>query len=499
MSQPIPVTGIVRFSVYVTVFLAIVLFLSANTSIWTDELFTLNTSAHGIGAAIRDSGVVEYQPPLYFALLTVWRHINVSLFWARAFSIVASLASLALVFFWLDGSTMLPADLKFLCVAINPYFIYFAVEARAYAFTVLLSILLFGFFRRGYLLSDHVVSGRMNYVIVAVLGLYTHYYFVLPLLANGAYLVVNRNWKNIWHYLVSMVVVAVVAIPLLPGVLQQFGSIASETTPIGLKSSGALLLRFIVDHILLALRYTPLPVSVKWVVRFTFGVLVISAMAFHLADENASFRCPECYYVWFSVVFQAVSLWIVFGMLTRDQIQARHAAFLFVPMVIAVLSYTNSLLPKWLHFSFVAALSLLYLLSSIERFGDLYKDHDWPMIVEIVEQNEKPGQPIFVFTSLSSKSFEFYYEGVNNIIPLPDEFDFSRGWEQQLPFRLSDQVQLDRSLDRHDAGWLLVDNWRSYNEINFNQDQLIGSFHSKYNVIDAWEFPTGIQLEFFSR
>src|SRR5437868_1147370 len=58
--------------------------------IWSDEGSTLYTTEHGIAWAIQNAATFERQAPLYFWLLSLWREMNGSIFFARVPSIAAS-------------------------------------------------------------------------------------------------------------------------------------------------------------------------------------------------------------------------------------------------------------------------------------------------------------------------------------------------------------------------------------------------------------------------
>src|SRR5687768_10173062 len=74
--------------------LAIALPLSLQINIWADEASTLYTTQNGFFRAFQNLFTDEKQAPLYFLLLSLWRKINDSVFFARLFSVLFSLLSI---------------------------------------------------------------------------------------------------------------------------------------------------------------------------------------------------------------------------------------------------------------------------------------------------------------------------------------------------------------------------------------------------------------------
>src|ERR1700737_2905171 len=69
--------------------LALTVWLSAALSIRVDEAYSLHTTSNGLAYAVREALVWEIQPPLYFAALEAWLHLDGSIFFARLLSVLA--------------------------------------------------------------------------------------------------------------------------------------------------------------------------------------------------------------------------------------------------------------------------------------------------------------------------------------------------------------------------------------------------------------------------
>src|ERR1043165_7205748 len=76
------------------VHLAIAVPLAWYLNIWSDETSSLYSTEHGFVYAFQNAAAFERQAPLYFWLLSLWRELNGSIFFARIPSIIASVASI---------------------------------------------------------------------------------------------------------------------------------------------------------------------------------------------------------------------------------------------------------------------------------------------------------------------------------------------------------------------------------------------------------------------
>ncbi len=167
---------------------------SVHKSLWIDEAYTEYTTRLPLLAAIHRSWHYELQPPLYFAVLDVWRDINRSVMFGRALSTLAAVAfvlvmaaigrRLGLRRWWWLG----------IAAAAVPAVAWAASELRGYALVMLLVALTF-YFYTGIVLGKRVAwADGAGYVLTAVALLYTFYYggFVLAAQWLGA-LVIRRR------------------------------------------------------------------------------------------------------------------------------------------------------------------------------------------------------------------------------------------------------------------------------------------------------------------
>ncbi|MET0752466.1 MAG: glycosyltransferase family 39 protein, partial [Pyrinomonadaceae bacterium] len=131
--------------------LAVALPLAFYLNIWADEASTLHTTQNGFFNAFNNLFDEEKQAPLYFLLMSLWRKLSDSIFFARLFSIICSALAIKCFFdfareIWKDKTARLVAAF----FALHPFLFWASLEIRLYSLVILLSVLLVKFFYVGY-------------------------------------------------------------------------------------------------------------------------------------------------------------------------------------------------------------------------------------------------------------------------------------------------------------------------------------------------------------
>jgi mannosyltransferase len=154
---------------------------------WYDEALS-SLIARLSTAQILANAAASDHPPGYYLLLHYWLSLGKSETVIRSLSAIFSLAAIPLIFglgSWLFDR---PTGLLAACgMAIFPFQIYFAQEARMYAIAIFCGTALTWLFLHGATVNDTWWTW-IGYVLVAVVGLYTHYYFAFLLLALHAWI-----------------------------------------------------------------------------------------------------------------------------------------------------------------------------------------------------------------------------------------------------------------------------------------------------------------------
>ncbi|MCA9450868.1 MAG: glycosyltransferase family 39 protein, partial [Candidatus Omnitrophica bacterium] len=195
--------------------LAFVLSMAWILNIWIDEAYTLHTTGDGPWQAIQRALGFELQPPLYFTLLSVWRWVSESLFWARLFSVLCAAATLLI---------LVPLSRRYLknlsplwlfsAGAVNAFLIWSSTEIRLYALAILLSALLWWNLDRVFLRGSISRWGIAWHGILAAMALYTQYYLGFLLVGHFVGLLVSLRLKESGRYLISMSIAAILFLPM---------------------------------------------------------------------------------------------------------------------------------------------------------------------------------------------------------------------------------------------------------------------------------------------
>lgn len=421
---------IVPLLVILHAFIALPLAYSLN--IWADEASTLYTTANGVAAAFNGLFTDEKQAPLYFLLLSAWRAIDPSIFFARLFSVICSLLAIVVFFrlaskIW-DKRNALTITALF---AFHPYLLWASLEIRLYSLVILLTCLLFNFFVDGFLAeqTDENQKGRkvsqLLFALTATVALYTNYYLGFPLVGSFAALVLLKKWDDARRYLILMLAVGVSILPLFYFITLQF---ADRITTFQEQKSISEAFRIVWNHFLtFALPteiYTPedqttISIVRLWIVRLSIvGTLIIFIKTkFRDLDKNVfAFGAISA--------VSAAFLIFVYFQLGSGYVEIRHAAIYFVAIFVFVCSVTIKLLPD--KFRFLALLLVLtfYGYSLLSLYPSRVKRGDWENVAGYISSNEKAGQPIIVFPVYEAIAVPTYYKGANQVLPKEKIFSF---------------------------------------------------------------------------
>jgi mannosyltransferase len=166
------------------------------TSIWSDEAFTLILSSYSPSQIIFHTAQ-DVHPPLYYLFLHAWMMVfGDGVFSARSLSVVAGCLSVMMGMWWLLLiSTKRAAILGGVILALLPIAVRYSQEIRMYS--------LFTFFMMGatvalvyWVNGNHRKWAIVLYAILMAAGLYTHYFAAVCMASHWAYLLVLMLWRD---------------------------------------------------------------------------------------------------------------------------------------------------------------------------------------------------------------------------------------------------------------------------------------------------------------
>lgn len=471
----------------VCLYLAITIPLAAILNVWSDEVYSLNTTGKDLKYAINQAINFELQPPLYFTLLNIWRTVNDSVFWARLFSIIAIAISIYVVDLLVKRFIKNINSLCFVAIFVfNPFVIRMAIEIRVYALIILLSALLLLFFHDGYLAQKSSIKSRVIYLILAVSSLYTQYYLASLLIGNAVSLLVLRRWQALKYYVLGMSLVGLCISPIFFFVLNQVSKVSTQAT----FAQGNFWQNFFVGKlekiqkvfsIFADLNPPGLTIICLFIILSLLGIILITELKLISANHIA---------IW-TINITAVGFFMGVLIITNGLLLPRHKTGMFIIFGLSLLSFLS--LIKYSQIRNIVTISLT-IMALLFNSHDLYKEYsilaksgDWKRVAAYIMDYEQPNQEILVFISIAAEELSYYYQGVNKIVPLPKAENFQNYALQN--YALNSEAEIIQALGNNDHNLWLVDNYQcGYLGVSYNCHILEDFVKKNYQVKNTQKF-----------
>lgn len=400
-------------------------------SFWNDEGNSARLSERPV-AAIIEGTASDIHPPLYYLALRGWRELaGEKEFGLRSFSAfvgvlsVAAVVGLARILNRAPASTSLLAGLV---AAFSPVLVYYSQETRMYGLIGLLALLSTWAFLRWaqlWLAPDpsggRVLLGRSAiYVLLAVAGLYTHYFFPVVLLAHsilvivwwlwpglatvgtnaGAQTIESRSWRPLIVWAGMVVATVLLFAPWLPIFARQIG---------GRSGAEIALAGFVTEAgRWLSAGVTAPPELGRWTTAA--GLLLLLA---GLAAGRRKALVP--------LTMAAVGLVAMFAMGATDP-----AYFKFLLVVVPFLCVLAGLAALWTHWARAAVVvAVVVLLAGSGRslanmyFDPVYARADYRSIAARVAAEGAPAAAVLLNGPNQWEVFTYYHRDGAPVYPLP--------------------------------------------------------------------------------
>lgn len=405
-AAPTPGTAVSRMLLVGASAIALLLVLGALLSTWTDEEYSLATSAHGIAYAYAHAVGFEKQAPLYFVALAAWRAINASVFFARLSSVICIAGFLAVVAALLRRVWPQSPTIVFAAIAFNPFVVYAGVEIRLYASALFVSALLALFFMDGFLDARGSLRARLAFVITAIAAAYLQYYLMFVLVGFGAAVLVVRR-TALPGYLAACTLIACGMIPLVSIVRAQVG--VDAPSELGALSALHIPLAGAADYVF------PLHWARGAIERIAYVVLGAIALGSLVAAKPRFDRRTAAFAAIAGVL---VALFTLVGLLAHVFVIApRQTVVLFVPLMLFVASLLATARRPRVALGFGAAYALATLLSLASLYGHGAKTGDWSRVGSALSREVRAGDIVAVFDADAALPLSRYYAGT--LIRLP--------------------------------------------------------------------------------
>jgi hypothetical protein len=453
--------GNLLFYGFIIIYMLALFFLSYEVSIWEDECYTLNTTSRNFQEVITQSYSFEAQPPLYFILLKGWRFFNDSVLFARLFSVMfITLAAYFIkkLFDLISG----PEGNRWLFVIflLNPFTIWAAIEIRSYAMIIFLSTLSIYSFHQ-YLINDNK-RYLCFFLAVTLLGIYTQYLFVFLILSLMFSLLVIRGWKVFQRVCIYLIPVVIL---FLPNILFISHDISIQKTTLFAWKSTIYLILQTPSNLLLGLSN----ISRNWKLVIIFFVGICSLFAYYkLYRSKKVIRIFEkinhiLITIFFFIVLYAIGF-SSFKILYADLYMA--VAFPLLVLLITVFKIFKHSTMILIYSLF----SLYFLYLFVINYKNPIKFYDFESITTYVEKIGKKNEPILFYRNGLSLPFQYYYNGINSLHPLPNPVTFDKDYL----INIKDTLTLGDLIGRVSKEYILItdDKARFLYSLNMNRDMI---------------------------
>lgn len=452
--------------------------LSLFVGTWGDEAMALSTAAHGPVEAARRAREFELQPPLYFVLLSVWRFLSVSVFWARMLSVVAVVAAILVAGRYFLPSAGIaqrpsgPTRLLPLLLATSPIALWAAAEARVYGLTLLLGLCWLCLFWRLFLALPSPDfkwrgAGAVGLVALSSLLLATQYYTGFLLLAGAPAVLAARGWRLLARYLGLMLVVGIVVSPLLLNVPDQMRRHGAEPVPGTETATPTAVFAFAVHRVeTLALppveaisRVMPpgLPRRAGvWGVRLALAVLIGLALRHVWRARSRELAgllvLPAAH----------VLLFMLLRFRIPDHLLAERHLVSLMPPLLAALAVTMSTAVPWVRRSALTLLVAGGLALSMVQWTPLAKTGYAREIAEVLDREASAGDVVLVFRPSLATALALEYHGPARLVALPRPLELRRadprsGSGQSLADTAALASRMDSALANASGAWLVIE------------------------------------------
>ena len=419
------------------VHLAITLPAAYLLNIWVDEASSLYATERGFWVAFQTAAAEQKQAPLYFWILSLWRSIEGSIFFARLFSIICSIISIKL---FADLASRIAdrrgAILITAFFGLHPFLIWASLEIRVYSLVILLSIVLIRSFLASFWDDDRTKSSTIYesiwFLLGVIVALYTNYYLGFLVAGLFAALFFTGRWRQAGRYLLISAAAGVVFVPMVFEMIAEFRSKSSGFQEPRSVFEGV---RILWHHFLTFVFPTEIfPASEQSTISYFRLWIMRAAVPLAAVITIWKRRSLSSLTLALGCIASVVSLFLLIAyFLVGDfYIHIRHASVLFVPLVLFLASVAADLtgpLPearrKVLTIASAIVIIPVFAYAYTALYPNMTKRGDWARVAQFIEANESPNEPILTFEAFDALALPYYYRGVNRILPDENYFDFS--------------------------------------------------------------------------
>jgi len=360
------------------------------SSIWHDEGFSIMLALRS-PLDVWAGSARDVHPPLYYELLHTWTSIfGKSVLAIRSMSLVAGVLIVALGYqiIYMISKKRNVALLTGLLLALNPFLIRYSQETRMYGVLgVFLLIAMIGIIKIVNNKADWL--GYVMYVAGVSLGLNTHYFTALVVMAFWLYVLIiyfgKEKIKLIadWRWWLSNIVAVLIFLPWLPNMIAQL------TRAQGLGWLSKTSIRTFNDTVWQFFTFTD--ARQIWLVLYWLApLLLLGALIYVFIRDKTKQK-----FSWLLIIFTLLPIFFAIGIsLIKPIFHERYFAFsaISICMILALAIHYISVKNKNLAIVVAVLIVLLQLVGIRNVYAQA--NHQMSRVMEYVNSNYKPGDKI---------------------------------------------------------------------------------------------------------
>lgn len=425
---------------FIMIYSVFLIFLAYELNIWEDEAYSLHTTSNNLSTVISQSYNFEGQPPCYFLILAIWRHINSGIFFARLLSLIfigfSSYFFYRIVCFILASGSSRWMLIIFL---LNPFTVWAGLEIRLYSLVIFLSTILTYYFFRFYIENKN--KYLYLFLFISLIGLYTQYFFIFEITALTCSLLIFKGWRIFFKFCLYLIPLGVL---FLPNVFYMGQQIEMQSQKIDYSTIGRIsVVWHSVQNLMLALQIVPFDLGIRIGIRISF--ILISMYAYFKVYKK-QIIANDPYFKKINIILLSVSVIIFlyngFVAITGIFFQDKYMAIVF-PLFILVFTLFKgfSSIGRKLVYSIIA---IYYILLLISNYKHPIKFYDFKSAGKFVKSIERSKEPVLFYSKSLLPPFTYYYSGSNILVPLPAlKFDYTY-YEENI----TDTVELKKAIEK---------------------------------------------------
>lgn len=465
---------------FLIVYAVVAIYLSNELNVWEDETYSLHTSSNSIPSVISQSYNFEGQPPVYFILLSLWRLINPGIFFARLFSLLL-IAFSALFFHRIVRLISGNDSTRWLVIIflLNPFTLWAALEIRTYALLIFLSSVSIYYFFRFYI--DNKIKYLYIFLTICIIGLYTQYFFSFLIFALVFSVLLLKGWKMFFKISLYLIPVVLIFLPNLFFVSNQLALVQSQKFEYSIISRLSAVLHTPQDY-MLALNIVPFGLSIRWIIKITFVVLLVYAY-FKLfrnfkAQSNTHLEKINLILISIAVLIILYSAVVaITGMRYNNKYLA--IAFPLFMLLFSIFKIHSSLYRKLIF----GIISVYFALVLVLNYKYPIKYYDFKSVAKYIIKIQRPNEPILFFSKVLMPPFSYYYYGHNPLVPLP-ALTYDNNYYQQ---NINDTSELRKSIEKiitASKSYILITDtlYRSFYDLKMNKKMVDICLNAHYKI-----------------